>query len=122
MRLNRELDGFLVVSLEQAIAPPYCSLLLADAGARVIKVERLDGDFARRYDTGANGESAIFAWTNPGKESVCINLNKPEDAELLRTMLRSADVFVHNLAPNALARRGFDGESLNVRRHGRLDE
>ena len=72
--LGNELEGLLVVSLEQAVAAPYCGLLLADAGARVIKVERPDGDFARGYDAGADGQSAIFAWLNRGKESVCLNL------------------------------------------------
>ncbi|MGB7183101.1 MAG: CaiB/BaiF CoA-transferase family protein [Burkholderiaceae bacterium] len=118
MGLNKELDGFTVVSLEQAIAAPYCGLLLADAGARVIKVERPDGDFARRYDTGANGQSSIFAWVNRGKESVCIDLNIAEDAQLMRRMLSKADVFVHNLAPNALARRGFDQETLRAANPG----
>ena len=64
MGLNKELEGMTVVSLEQAVAAPYCGLMLADAGARVIKVERPEGDFARGYDTGANGQSAIFAWLN----------------------------------------------------------
>jgi formyl-CoA transferase len=71
MILNNELDGLLVVSLEQAVAAPYCGLLLADAGARVIKVERPDGDFARGYDSGAKGKSTIFACLNRGKESIC---------------------------------------------------
>ena len=70
MGLNKELEGMTVVSLEQAVAAPYCGLMLADAGARVIKVERPEGDFARGYDAGANGQSAIFAWLNRGKESV----------------------------------------------------
>lgn len=112
MGLNAELDGFLVVSIEQAVAAPYCGLLLADAGARVLKVERPDGDFARGYDNGAGGQSAIFAWLNRGKESVCIDFDNPHDAALLRAMLRKADVFVHNLAPGALERRGFVGERL----------
>ena len=74
MGLNKELDGFMVVSLEQAVAAPYCGTLLADAGARVIKIERPEGDFARGYDAGANGQSAIFAWLNRGKESIALNL------------------------------------------------
>ena len=74
MSLNKELDGLMVVSLEQAVAAPYCGTLLADAGARVIKVERPEGDFARGYDAGANGQSAIFAWLNRGKESIALNL------------------------------------------------
>lgn len=112
MGLNRELDGIFVVSMEQAVAAPYCGALLADAGARVVKVERAEGDFARGYDRGANGQSTIFAWLNHGKESVCLDLNDAEDAALLRTMLRQADVFLHNLAPGALAKRGFGGEAL----------
>jgi len=72
--LQNELEGLLVISLEQAVAAPYCGLLLADAGARVIKVERPEGDFARQYDDGVNGESAIFAWLNRGKESITLNL------------------------------------------------
>ena len=75
MGLNRELEGIFVVSLEQAVAAPYCGMLLADAGARIIKVERPEGDFARSYDRGADGQSTIFAWLNHGKESICLNLN-----------------------------------------------
>ena len=112
MGLTGELDGILVVSLEQAVAAPYCGLLLADAGARVIKVERPEGDFARRYDKGAGGESVVFAWLNRGKESLCLDLNDGEDAELLRRLLQRADVFLHNLAPGSLERRGFGGPAL----------
>ena len=110
--LGDELDGLLVVSLEQAVAAPYCGLLLADAGARVIKVERSDGDFARGYDAGADGQSAIFAWLNRGKESVCLDLKDAGDLEVMRAMLRHADVFVSNLAPGAVARMGLDGDAL----------
>ncbi|MEX3009668.1 CaiB/BaiF CoA transferase family protein [Hoeflea sp. TYP-13] len=110
--LDRELDGHLVVSMEQAVAAPYCGLLLADAGARVIKVERPEGDFARIYDHSADGESVWFAWLNRGKESIAIDLNQPEDVALLRRLLKKADVFVHNLAPGSLERRGFGGEAL----------
>jgi len=114
MGLSRELEGIFVVSLEQAVAAPYCGMLLADAGARVVKIERAEGDFARGYDRGANGQSTIFAWLNHGKESICIDLNNTEDEALLRAMLRKADVFLHNLAPGALARRGFGGDALRV--------
>ncbi len=114
MGLNRELDGIFIVSLEQAVAAPYCGMLLADAGARVVKVERAAGDFARGYDRGADGQSTIFAWLNHGKESVCIDLDDAGDEALLRAMLRQADVFLHNLAPNALARRGFGGQALRA--------
>lgn len=118
MGLNRELEGTLIISLEQAVAAPYCGMLLADAGARVIKVERPDGDFARGYDRGANGHSTIFAWLNHGKESVCIDLNDDADEALLRAMLKKADVFLHNLAPNALSRRGFGGTDLRTENPG----
>ncbi|MBI16049.1 MAG: carnitine dehydratase [Proteobacteria bacterium] len=114
MGLNRELEGLLVVSMDQAVAAPYCALMLADAGARVIKVERTEGDFARGYDNGADGKSAFFAWLNRGKESVSVDLNKTEDAMLLHNMVMQADVFLHNLAPGALARRGFDGKALRA--------
>lgn len=115
MGLGRELEGITVVSIDQAVAAPYCSLLLADAGARVIKVERPEGDLARGYDRGAGGNSAIFAWLNRGKESICIDLNQPDDAALLHRMLETADVFVHNLAPGALRKRGFGGDELRIR-------
>ncbi|MEJ6709203.1 MAG: CaiB/BaiF CoA-transferase family protein, partial [Amylibacter sp.] len=110
--LGNELDGLLVVSLEQAVAAPYCGLLLADAGARLIKVERAEGDFARGYDAGADGQSAIFAWLNRGKESVCLDLKDAGDLGVMRAMLRRADVFVSNLAPGAVARMGLSGDVL----------
>lgn len=113
-RLNRELAGLVVVSVEQAVAAPYCGLLLADAGARVIKVERPDGDFARGYDQGAGGNSAFFAWLNRGKESVCIDFDNTDDLDILKNMLRSADVFLHNLAPGALAKRGLGFDELRA--------
>ena len=112
MGLNKELDGILVVSLEQAVAAPYCGLLLVDAGARVIKVERPDGDFARGYDAGASGESTIFAWLNRGKESVALDLKDANDMALMHAMLAKADIFVSNLAPGAVMRMGLDGDSL----------
>ena len=118
MGLNRELDGLLVVSIEQAVSAPYCGLLLADAGARVLKVERDVGDFARGYDRGADGNSTIFAWLNRGKESVCLNITDESDAALLRSMLSKADIFLHNLAPGALAKRGFTGEALRAHNPG----
>ena len=116
--LGDELDGLLVVSLEQAVAAPYCGLLLADAGARVIKVERPDGDFARGYDAGADGQSAIFAWLNRGKESVCLDLKDADDLGVMRAMLRRADVFVSNLAPGAVARMGLSGDVLRAENAG----
>ena len=106
------LDGLLVIALEQAVAAPYCSSRLADAGARVIKVERTEGDFARSYDQVAEGESAYFVWLNRGKESICLNIKDPLDVGLLQRMLREADVFIQNLAPGAAARSGFDSAQL----------
>ncbi len=114
MGLHKELDGFLVVALEQAVAGPYCSLLLADAGARVIKLERPGGDFSRAYDTGADGQSTWFAWMNRGKQSCVLDYTKPADAALLRRLIAKADVFLHNLAPGALARHGFAADSLRA--------
>jgi itaconate CoA-transferase len=101
------LEGLLVVSVEQAVAAPQCTCRLADAGARVIKVERPEGDFARQYDHIVHGESANFVWLNRGKESVVLDLGAPEDKMLLEAMLAKADVFVQNLKPGALAKLGF---------------
>jgi itaconate CoA-transferase len=101
------LSGLLVVSIEQAVAAPMCSCRLADAGARVIKVERPEGDFARRYDDLVHGESAYFVWLNRGKESVVLDLAQAADKALLETMLAKADVFVQNLKPGAIAKLGF---------------
>jgi itaconate CoA-transferase len=106
------LSGLLVVSLEQAVAAPMCTCRLADAGARVIKIERPEGDFARGYDTLAKGESAYFVWLNRGKESVVLDLAKPDDKALLEAMLAKADVFVQNLKPGAIAKLGFAIERL----------
>ncbi len=106
------LSGLLVVSLEQAVAAPMCTCRLADAGARVIKIERPEGDFARGYDGLVHGESAYFVWLNRGKESVVLDLAKDDDKALLGAMLAKADVFVQNLKPGALARLGFAVERL----------
>jgi len=111
-QLGQALEGITVVSLEQAVAAPYCGLLLADAGARVIKVERPEGDFARGYDDGANGESTIFAWLNRGKQSVCLDLKQPDDLALVVKMVADADVLLSNLAPGALSRLGLDATAL----------
>src|SRR6187399_2143039 len=113
------LEGLLVVSLEQAVAAPTCSCRLADAGARVIKVERPEGDFARGYDTLARGESAYFVWLNRGKESVVIDLAKPADKSLMEAMLAKADVFIQNLKPGAVGKLGFSVERLR-RDHPKL--
>ncbi len=113
------LDDILVVSLEQAVAAPYATRKLADAGSRVLKVERPGGDFARRYDAVARGQSAYFTWLNRGKESVVVDIKSPEGAELLRRMVARADVFVQNLAPGAAERAGFGADELRSR-HPRL--
>jgi itaconate CoA-transferase len=113
------LSGLLVVSLEQAVAAPMCTCRLADAGARVIKIERPEGDFARSYDDVAHGESAYFVWLNRGKESVVLDLARDHDKALLAAMLARADVFVQNLKPGAIARLGFPVERLR-RQHPRL--
>ena len=97
--MKRELDGVVVVSLEQAVAAPYCSRLLSDSGARVIKVERPEGDFARYYDNVVHLNSVYFCWLNAGKESISIDLTNPDDLSLLRTMIQTADVFIQNLKP-----------------------
>ena len=101
------LEGLLVVSIEQAVAAPHCSCKLADAGARVIKVERPEGDFARRYDKLVHGESAYFVWLNRGKQSAVLDLGKAEDKSLLEAMLAKADVFIQNLKPGAIGKLGF---------------
>ena len=111
----RPLDGLLVVSMEQAVAAPYCSSRLADAGARVIKIEREGGDFARKYDRFAGGESAYFVWLNRGKESLTADIKDPDDRALLYRILGKADVFIQNLAPGAAARAGFDSGDLRAR-------
>ena len=113
------LDGLLVVALEQAVAAPYVSSRLADRGARVIKLERPEGDFARGYDTVANGASAYFVWLNRGKESLALDIKDAQDAALLSRLLAKADVFIENLAPGAAARAGFGSADLRAR-HPRL--
>ena len=113
------LDGLLVIAVEQAVAAPFCTARLAHAGARVIKVERREGDFARHYDTAAMGEASYFAWLNRGKESVVLDFKSEDGARLLHAMLAKADVFVHNLAQGALERAGFGPETLR-RRNPRL--
>ncbi|WMS43782.1 CaiB/BaiF CoA-transferase family protein [Acuticoccus sp. MNP-M23] len=110
-----ELKGLLVVSLEQAVAAPYLSGRLASAGARVIKVERREGDFAREYDHLVHGESAYFVWLNRGKESVVLDLREPADKAVMANMLATADVFIQNLTPGAIQRLGFDPAELRAR-------
>ncbi len=113
------LDGLLVVSLEQAVAAPLATCRLADAGARVIKVERAEGDFARDYDHVVHGESSYFVWLNRGKESLVLDIKRPGDAAVLERIVARADVFVQNLAPGAAARAGFGSDALRER-HPRL--
>ena len=104
-----------MVALEQAVAAPYASGRLADAGARVIKIERHDGDFARGYDALVMGESAYFVWLNRGKESIRLDLKNPTDLAVVTEMLTRADVFIQNLAPGAVARLGLGAEDLRAR-------
>jgi itaconate CoA-transferase len=140
------LSGLLVVSLEQAVAAPMCTCRLADAGARVIKVERPEGDFARYYDKlavpkrplpnpppqagegadrasgenmSAEGQSAYFVWLNRGKESLVLDLARENDKALLAAIITKADVFVQNLKPGAIAKLGFPLDKLR-RAHPRL--
>jgi len=117
--LGRALEGLLVVALEQAVAAPLCTSRLADAGARVIKIERPEGDFARGYDHVAHGQSAYFLWLNRGKESLTLDIKDPADQALLTRIIARADVFVQNLAPGAAGRAGFDAGELRAR-HPRL--
>jgi formyl-CoA transferase len=106
------LEGLLVVSLEQAVAAPMCSCKLADAGARVIKIERPEGDFARGYDALVHGECSYFVWLNRGKESLTLDLARGDDKAMLEAMLGKADVFIQNLKPGAVAKLGFPIERL----------
>ena len=113
--MSGSLSGLLVVAIDQAVAAPYCTSRLADAGARVVKVERPGGDFARHYDSVAGGLSAYFVWLNRGKESIVLDVKQPEDAVLLHRMIAKADVFVQNLIPGAAARAGFGADELRQR-------
>lgn len=113
------LDGITVVALEQAVAAPFATRQLADLGARVIKIERREGDFARGYDETVHGMSSYFVWLNRGKESITLDIKADADRELLDRMLEKADVFVQNLAPGAAARLGLDDQTLRAK-HPRL--
>lgn len=112
---NGPLEGMLVVSIEQAVAAPYCTSRLADAGARIVKIERSEGDFARGYDEAAKGESSYFVWLNRGKESLVLDLSADGDRALLLAMIDRADVFVQNLKPGALERKGVGADVLRTR-------
>ena len=102
--MSKPLKDILVVALEHAVAAPFCTRLLADAGARIIKVERAEGDFARGYDTAVNGQSSYFTWLNYGKESLQLNLKDASDMAFLKKVLSQADVLVQNFSPGALDR------------------
>lgn len=117
--MNNALDGILVVSIEQAVAAPYAASRLADSGARVVKIERPDGDFARSYDRAARNQSAYFVWLNRGKESIALDFKTPDDQALLHRLIEQADVFIQNLAPGAAARTGFGSVELR-KKHPRL--
>ena len=115
----RPLEGLMVVAVEQAVAAPYCTSRLADAGARVIKIERPEGDFARGYDDAAKGQSSYFVWLNRGKDSVVLDLATAQDRAELGRLIGQADILVQNLKPGALARLGFPVEELRAK-HKRL--
>ena len=117
--LKSPLAGLTVVALEQAVAAPYCSARLADAGARVIKIERPEGDFARGYDDVARGQSSYFVWLNRGKESVVVDAATAEGKARLAALVAGADVFIQNLKPGAAARLGVGPEELRGK-HPRL--
>ncbi|HYR67231.1 MAG TPA: CaiB/BaiF CoA-transferase family protein [Reyranella sp.] len=113
------LEGLLVVSVEQAVAAPYCSARLADAGARVLKIERPEGDFARDYDGYVRGQSSYFVWLNRGKQSVTLDFKHKNDLALLHRMIARADVLIQNLAPGAAERAGFGSAAMRAA-HPRL--
>ncbi|QWD61344.1 CaiB/BaiF CoA-transferase family protein [Polynucleobacter sp. MWH-UH25E] len=109
----RPLDGITVVALEHVIAAPFCTRQLADLGARIIKIERPgDGDFARGYDTQVEGLSSHFVWVNRSKESITLDLKQDSALDVLKSLLKTADVFIQNLAPGAAARMGLTPEAL----------
>jgi len=111
---HRPLEGVLVVALEQVISGPYCTRQLADLGARVIKIERPGtGDFVRYHDKRVLGKlCSHFVWTNKNKESLALDIKKPEDLEILKELIKKADVFVQNLVPGAAARMGLSFDEL----------
>src|ERR671922_720819 len=107
------LEGITIISLEQAVAAPFATRQLADLGARVIKIERPGvGDFARSYDQTVRGLASHFVWINRTKESLTLDLKRPEAADVLRRLLSRADVLIHNLAPGAMGRLGFASSAL----------
>ena len=111
--MSLPLDGILVVSMEQAVAGPFCSNRLKLAGARVIKIERNNGgDFARGYDTAAEGESSYFIWLNQGKESIALDLKTKDDREIFFNIIAAADIFIQNFSPTTLYKLGIDNSTL----------
>ena len=106
------LEGITVIAVEQAVAAPFCSSRLADAGAHVIKVERPEGDFARGYDAAAKGQSSYFVWLNRGKDSVVIDLATKEGRGRLEDLISKADVLIQNLKPGSMDKLGFALERL----------
>ena len=117
---NLPLSGITVISLEQAVAAPFCSRQLAELGARVIKIERPEvGDFARGYDQAVQGQSGYFLWLNRSKESLALDVKKDESKQILSSLIAKADVFIQNLAPGAAKRLGLSADEL-MAKHPRL--
>ena len=106
------LHGLLVIAIEQAVVAPLCTVRLAYAGARVIKIERSGGETARHYDHAVHGTSAYFAWLKRGKESVVLDIKNAIDLDLIRRMLGAADIFVQNLAPGGAQKLGLGSQEL----------
>ena len=112
---SSDLEGLTVVTIEQAVAAPYVSCRLADAGARVIKIERPEGDFARGYDSNVLGNSAYFVWLNRGKESIALDLKNNEDLLVLKNIISKVDILIQNLAPGAFERLGISLKNLRLK-------
>src|SRR6201991_2910015 len=106
------LEGIVVIAVEQAVAAPFCSSRLADAGAHVIKIERPEGDFARGYDAAAKGQSSYFVWLNRGKDSAVVDLATKDGRAELETLIAGADVLLQNLKPGSMEKMGFTRERL----------
>jgi itaconate CoA-transferase len=119
MTAGQPLAGLVVVAIEQAVAAPFCTVRLADAGAKVIKIERPEGDFARGYDDAVRGQSSYFVWLNRGKHSVVMDLTQSEARRELSEMIAGADILVQNLKPGSLEKLGFGADAL-AERHPRL--
>ena len=108
------LEGIKVISLEQAVAAPACSMRLVQAGAEVVKIERPEGDFARGYDTAVAGNSSYFVWLNAGKKSAVLDLRRSDQVALLSRLIVQSDIFIQNLKPGALAKLGFELDALHA--------